>query len=431
MTGLTTSNNAVSSFNGTNTWTYDSKDRLTGDALTGGAAYSLTNAYDSAGNPTTYRNVASQTFNADNQKTASGTFVYDGNGNPTTYAGGTLTFDPMDKMTSITSSGTGSYRYRADGLRAWKGWNVTIPTTSGIPVTGATYFLYDGGNPVVEMDSSGAVTAVNVFAHDGLVARVEGSTAKYYQIDAQGSVAHRTNSSGAVTSSSKYEAYGKHVNIPGSTVDTYGWNARWGYYYDSETGLYLCQQRYYDSNQGRWLNRDPIGYAGGVNVYGYCGGGPVGGVDATGLNPLLGLIGRIFTDIECEQLAEKIRKALKKVVDRWFDLYNVKHNLFQFGSEPNPGAPNAGTWEGHKEQLEGWQRHLRKLRAKYWDKCGGPDPCGNIMYWADRKAPVRPGVSWEQSESQLDDLVNKGIGHVPLPGLGGVGRVVKLVPIPN
>ncbi|MBL8066739.1 MAG: hypothetical protein JNM34_12910, partial [Chthonomonadaceae bacterium] len=95
MTGLTTSNNAVAAFNGTNTWAYDSKDRLTGDALTGGAAYSLTNAYDSAGNPTTYRNVASQTFNADNQKTASGTFVYDGNGNPTTYAGGTLTFDPM------------------------------------------------------------------------------------------------------------------------------------------------------------------------------------------------------------------------------------------------------------------------------------------------------------------------------------------------
>ncbi|MBL8066813.1 MAG: hypothetical protein JNM34_13365, partial [Chthonomonadaceae bacterium] len=167
----------------------------------------------------------------------SGTFVYDGNGNPTTYAGGTLTFDPMDKMLSISSSGTGSYRYRADGLRAWKGWNVTIPTTSGIPVSGATYFLYDGGNPVVEMDSSGAVTAINVFAHDGLVARVEGSTAKYYQFDAQGSVAHRTNSSGSVTSSSKYEAYGKHVNIPGSTVDTYGWNARWGYYYDSETGL--------------------------------------------------------------------------------------------------------------------------------------------------------------------------------------------------
>ncbi|MBL8066728.1 MAG: RHS repeat-associated core domain-containing protein, partial [Chthonomonadaceae bacterium] len=73
-------------------------------------------------------------------------------------------------------------------------------------------------------------------------------------------------------------------NIPGSTVDTYGWNARWGYYYDSETGLYLCQQRYYDSNQGRWLNRDPIGYAGGVNVYGYCGSGPVGRVDPSGLN---------------------------------------------------------------------------------------------------------------------------------------------------
>ncbi|MBL8066741.1 MAG: RHS repeat-associated core domain-containing protein, partial [Chthonomonadaceae bacterium] len=83
-------------------------------------------------------------------------------------------------------------------------------------------------------------------------------------------------------------------NIPGSTVDTYGWNARWGYYYDSETGLYLCQQRYYDSNQGRWLNRDPIGYAGGVNVYGYCGGSPVGWVDSSGENPFLLVVALII-----------------------------------------------------------------------------------------------------------------------------------------
>ncbi|MBL8066414.1 MAG: hypothetical protein JNM34_11230 [Chthonomonadaceae bacterium] len=71
----------------------------------------------------------------------------------------------------------------------------------------------------------------------------------------------------------------------GATCYLYdGWNPRWGYYYDSETGLYLCQQRYYDSNQGRWLNRDPIRYRGGLNLYGYCGGSPVGRIDVTGTN---------------------------------------------------------------------------------------------------------------------------------------------------
>jgi hypothetical protein len=34
---------------------------------------------------------------------------------------------------------------------------------------------------------------------------------------------------------------------------------------------------------GRWLTRDPIGYAGGENLYEYCGGDPVNTVDALGL----------------------------------------------------------------------------------------------------------------------------------------------------
>jgi len=34
---------------------------------------------------------------------------------------------------------------------------------------------------------------------------------------------------------------------------------------------------------GRWINRDPIEYDGGLNLYGYCGDRPVGGLDPSGL----------------------------------------------------------------------------------------------------------------------------------------------------
>ena len=64
--------------------------------------------------------------------------------------------------------------------------------------------------------------------------------------------------------------------------DCFGYNARWGYVKDA-TGLYYCQNRYYDPANGRWLTRDPIGYEGGINLYGYCGGGPVGAADPWGL----------------------------------------------------------------------------------------------------------------------------------------------------
>jgi uncharacterized protein RhaS with RHS repeats len=52
---------------------------------------------------------------------------------------------------------------------------------------------------------------------------------------------------------------------------------------ETETGLIYCQQRYYDPAAGRWLTRDPIRHAGGVNLYEYCGGDPVNGADPSGL----------------------------------------------------------------------------------------------------------------------------------------------------
>ena len=43
---------------------------------------------------------------------------------------------------------------------------------------------------------------------------------------------------------------------------------------------------------GRWLERDPIGFAGGMNAYAYCAGQPVGRMDPTGkIVPLLVMIG--------------------------------------------------------------------------------------------------------------------------------------------
>lgn len=45
------------------------------------------------------------------------------------------------------------------------------------------------------------------------------------------------------------------------------------------------RQRYYDPGLGRWLSADPIGFSGGLNLYGYCGQNPTNGVDPLGLDP--------------------------------------------------------------------------------------------------------------------------------------------------
>jgi RHS repeat-associated protein len=216
-----------------------------------------------------------QVSTADNQRSATG-YSFDGNGAPTTYAGETLSYDRESRLTFVGGPTQAAFKYRADGLRAKK--------ETGDPLSNTKWFYYDGGNPVLETSTDGTVSAVNVFGRDGLVARKQSGSWRYYVFDAQGSVANRLDSGETLINSACYDAYGKHLSIPVLGTDPYGWNGRWGYYHDTETGLILCQNRYYDANQGRWLTRDPIGYAGGMNLYGYCEGGPIHGTDPTGLS---------------------------------------------------------------------------------------------------------------------------------------------------
>ncbi|MCH6259457.1 RHS repeat-associated core domain-containing protein, partial [Puniceicoccaceae bacterium K14] len=54
-------------------------------------------------------------------------------------------------------------------------------------------------------------------------------------------------------------------------------------YTDSETGLVYYGFRYYDPAKGRFLNRDPIGEAGGLNLYQMVGNNPITGIDRWGL----------------------------------------------------------------------------------------------------------------------------------------------------
>ena len=117
--------------------------------------------------------------------------------------------------------------------------------------------MYDGTNPVAELNSSGSVTAVNTFGAAGLVSRntPAGGTA-FYAFDERGNVAHRVNSGGGVTSSDLYDGYGKQRV---GTADAWGFGGQAGYYTDAETGLVLCTHRFYDPQQGRFLTRDPNG----------------------------------------------------------------------------------------------------------------------------------------------------------------------------
>jgi RHS repeat-associated protein len=69
------------------------------------------------------------------------------------------------------------------------------------------------------------------------------------------------NGSGTVVVEYAYDAWGKPMGVTGSMAGTLGaanpFRYR-GYYYDSETGLYYLNSRYYNPEWGRLLCVDSI-----------------------------------------------------------------------------------------------------------------------------------------------------------------------------
>lgn len=266
---LTASVPTILSLSGVTNYIYDTKNQLTQEQTTRNGGYTDTFGYDSAGNPTSFRGTT-KTYNSNNQQIAT-LMTYDGNGNPTAYNGVTLTFDPENRLTAHGAVLTAGYR--GDGLRAWKQ-----------TANGRTYFLYDGDSLILELNATGAVLATNTFGAQGLLSRREGANSTFYTFDPQGSVVQRLSAAGAVQSSHQFTAYGVEVTAPASS-DPFGSKAQWGYYTDRETGLQLLTHRYYDPQAGRFLTRDPIGYDGGINLYGYVRNNPANDIDPMGQCP--------------------------------------------------------------------------------------------------------------------------------------------------
>jgi len=199
--------------------------------------------------------------------------------------------------------------------------------------------LYDGAEPIGELNSSGAVTAVNTFGAGGLLSRHTSAGSVFYQFDPQGNVAQRLDSNQNVLTTFVFDAYGTELS-GGNTGEPWGYGAQVGYNTDSETGLILCTHRYYDPGAGRWLNRDPIGVAGGVNLYAYVGDGPVGGVDRSGYvgQVSIGVSGNICTGLAGFGDGNLIFQFPNPLAPTFPQQWNLPHHGFDIGASVHAGA---------------------------------------------------------------------------------------------
>ena len=91
-----------------------------------------------------------------------------------------------------------------------------------------------------------------------------------------------SSSAGAVLDSFHFDAFGNRTSTSATTDPYSGFGGQQGGYRDNETGLTLFTLRYYDSATGRFLTRDPVGTAGGIDVYAYTTNNPTNRIDPLG-----------------------------------------------------------------------------------------------------------------------------------------------------
>ena len=111
----------------------------------------------------------------------------------------------------------------------------------------------DGADLALLAGGSGTVTADQFAAYFGRRTMATG----YYLYDGNGNVGQVVDGNGAVVAHYEYDPFGNVVNSSGvfAGENPFKFSTK---PFDAETGLYYYGYRYYSTELGRWINRDPI-----------------------------------------------------------------------------------------------------------------------------------------------------------------------------
>lgn len=163
---------------------------------------------------------------------------------------------------------------RGSGNASFQQLKASLQSTA-VVVLSTKQFIWNGNAIAEERDANNNVTR-RFYAQGEQI----NGTNYFYTRDHLGSVSELTDSTGTVRARYDYDPYGMRMKLSGDLDAQFGYT---GHYFHQPSGLNLALYRAYNAGAGRWLNRDPIGESGGVNLYAYVSNSPVRSTDSLGL----------------------------------------------------------------------------------------------------------------------------------------------------
>jgi RHS repeat-associated protein len=235
---------------------------------------------------------------------AAESYAYDADGNLISDGRWSYAWDAENRLVRMEVLAAGmpvearallEFAYDYMGRRIQKKVYAWDDATSSYQMRSISKFVGDGWNVVAELDGNNAPVRSYVWGQDvsgtlqgaggvgGLLLITEAGSTYQAGYDGGGNLTTLVNAAtGAVAASYEYDPFGVTLKAVGNyaAANPVRFSTK---YEDSETGLAYYGHRYYQPQTGRWLSRDPLGEAGGANLYGFVGNDPVSRIDPTGL----------------------------------------------------------------------------------------------------------------------------------------------------
>lgn len=267
-------------------------------------------SYDAAGNrlfpAATYSTMGNRLLTG-----PSGTsYTYDADGNIVTRTHGGVTdslyWSAVGLLDSVASGGSSGLRHRYE-YNSY-GQLVRRQTAHGLGAYSVDrYFFWDENHLVAELDSPGTsyrvlyqysgdddqpINMITPSIYHPIIYQIERT---YYQDPVEGNLTGIMANTTSLQQYTQYSAWGqilqRNINTLADT-NRLGWK---GLMYEGDsTRLYYARNRWYDPATGRFVSEDPLGIAGGLNLYTFAGNDPINGEDPSGLFSGWDLTGGFF-----------------------------------------------------------------------------------------------------------------------------------------